>query len=145
MDTMSCLWRATGPFFFIAAPIMVALSYRKPASGGKSRDSCGAEDSYKRKLTTDDSSAYARVTSTEYDYVACMTATVVIMAGFKECEVVLLVAMWVYWWPEVQFNSFLTLVSGQLHAPAAFPPRKSRHFSLEKKLGELQSRSGRFE
>ena len=72
METMSWLWRATGPFFFIAAPIMVALSYRKPASGGKSRDSCGAEDSYKRKLTIDDSSAYAKVTSTEYDYVACM-------------------------------------------------------------------------
>jgi len=34
-------------------------------------------------------------------------------------------------------------VSGQLHAPAALPPGKSPHYSLDRWLGGLQNRSGR--
>jgi hypothetical protein len=34
-------------------------------------------------------------------------------------------------------------VSDQLHAPAAFPPRKEPWYPLDRRLGGTQSRSGR--
>jgi hypothetical protein len=34
-------------------------------------------------------------------------------------------------------------VSGQPHAPAALPPRKEPYYPLDRRLGGLQSRSGR--
>jgi hypothetical protein len=34
-------------------------------------------------------------------------------------------------------------VSGQLHAPAALPPRKEPGYPLDRRLGGPQSRSGR--
>jgi hypothetical protein len=34
-------------------------------------------------------------------------------------------------------------MNGQLHAPAALPPRKDPKYSLDRRLGGLQRRSGR--
>jgi hypothetical protein len=41
-------------------------------------------------------------------------------------------------WPRHEME-----VSGQLHAPAALPPEKSPCYPLDRRLSELQSRSGR--
>jgi hypothetical protein len=56
--------------------------------------------------------------------------------------------MKVYWGsggiaPLILWRWHLVEVSGQLHAPAAFPPGKEPWYPLDRRLGGLQSRSGR--
>jgi hypothetical protein len=48
---------------------------------------------------------------------------------------------------DVQIHSFLTsalLEEGQFHASAILPPEKEPLYPLDRKLGGLQSRSGRY-
>jgi hypothetical protein len=54
-----------------------------------------------------------------------------------------------YWGVDVWIHIFLTsaligVVSGQLHAPAALAPGKSPRYPFYRRLGEPQSRSGRY-